>query len=89
MALKWSDDEGQHVSCPSPATAKVVREKEELRILAAEVSSRPGHTRRMELERRISDARNLKGNTPGRRVDKMTRLGVIRNSGFGQYERLT
>lgn len=88
VAFKWSDDEGRHISCEAPGTARDVQKTVDLHDLANEVFGADRQLRRMELERRIGDARNLKGNTPGRRVDEMKRLGVVKNVGFGLYERV-
>lgn len=89
VAFKWSDTEGRHVSCEAPGTTRDAQKTAELRDLANEVFGTDRQLRRMELERRIGDARNLKGNTPGRRVDAMKVLGVIRVTTLGFYERVT
>ena len=88
VAFKWSEEEGRHVSCDAPGTAKEIYKKIEMSDLANEVFGAERILRRTEIERRIADARNLKGNTPGRRVDTMKALGIIKNSGYGQYERV-
>jgi hypothetical protein len=89
VAFKWSDAEQRHVSCGAPASSKDAEKKATLTDLAAEVFGADRNIKWSELERRIGAARNLKGNTPGRRIDEMKRLGVIKLSLMGNYERIT
>ncbi len=88
VAFKWSDEEGRHVSCGSPAKFKDEEKKGALSDLAAEVFGTDSNLQWSELERRIGAARNLKGNTPGRRIDEMKRLRVIKIGLLGRYERV-
>jgi hypothetical protein len=88
VAFKWSDEEGRHISCGIPIAVKEEAKIADLRDLANEVFATESGLRWAELNRRIADARNLKGNTPDRRIKEMRRLGVIKQSSFGLYERV-
>jgi hypothetical protein len=89
IAFRWSDEERRHVSCSPGFSAREEAKRAELADLAAEVFGTDSKLTWGELNRRIGEARNLKGTGPEKRITKMKELGVIKGPTFGAYERVT
>lgn len=88
VAFKWSDEEGRHISCDAPSATRASNKTLDLHDLADEVFGTEKALKWKDLKDRIAAARELKGNTPERRITDMKALGVIRQTPFGQYERV-
>lgn len=88
VAFKWSNGKGMHVSCASPLLSEREAKTSELRDIADAAFGVERLLRRCDLEAKIADLEGCKGSTPYRRVTQMLKMGVIRRSEFGRYERI-
>ena len=85
--FSWDKEAAMHLLTQSKAATADDRKRVELRTLADEVFGDQGHLKWVALKNAIMVARDCSQNTASTRINEMRKLGVIKQSIMGNYEK--
>ena len=85
--FEWNSQASMHLLTQSKAATTDDRKRVELRILADEVFGGQSHLKWVALKNAIMAARDCSQNTASTRINEMKKLGAIKQSIMGNYEK--